>query len=134
MVKGQQNDTTILLGLKGYKGGEERLREHRNALIAAQVSPTHMVSISWGKYSIPGAMAEVFILRFTAAAGSVGRDCKRTFAGGKELVHTVTEVRQRKVLGILRDDRIATLKKFLLEVISTPFGKEPISSWHKQSW
>jgi len=28
-------------------------------------------------------------------------------------VHTVTEVKQRRVLGILRDDRIATLKKFL---------------------
>jgi transposase len=31
----------------------------------------------------------------------------------QEMVHTVTEVKQRKVLGILRDDRIATLKKFL---------------------
>ena len=31
----------------------------------------------------------------------------------QELVHTVTEVKQGKVLGILRDDRIATLKKFL---------------------
>jgi len=34
----------------------------------------------------------------------------------QELVHTVTEVKQRKVLGILRDDRIATLKKFLSKV------------------
>lgn len=33
----------------------------------------------------------------------------------QELVHSVTEVKQRKVLGILRDDRIATLKKFLNE-------------------
>jgi hypothetical protein len=32
----------------------------------------------------------------------------------QELVHTVTEVKQRKVMGILRDDRIAaTLKEFL---------------------
>ena len=31
----------------------------------------------------------------------------------QELVHTVTEVKQRKVLGILRDERITTLKKFL---------------------
>ena len=31
----------------------------------------------------------------------------------QELVHTVTEVKQKRVLGILRDDRIATLKKFL---------------------
>ena len=48
MVKDQENGTTILLGLKGYegRGGQERLREHRNALIAAQVSPTHMVSTS----------------------------------------------------------------------------------------
>lgn len=30
----------------------------------------------------------------------------------QELVYTVTEVKKRKVLGILRDDRIATLKKF----------------------
>ncbi len=30
-----------------------------------------------------------------------------------ELVHMVTEVKKRKVLGILRDDRIATLKNFL---------------------
>jgi transposase len=34
----------------------------------------------------------------------------------QELVHTVTEVKQRKMLGILRDDRIATLKKFLSKV------------------
>ena len=34
----------------------------------------------------------------------------------QELVHTVTEVKQRKVLGILRDDRIATLKKFLTKI------------------
>jgi transposase len=31
----------------------------------------------------------------------------------QELVHTVTEVKQRKVVGILKDDRIATLKEFL---------------------
>ncbi|MCL0091790.1 transposase [Dehalococcoidales bacterium] len=34
----------------------------------------------------------------------------------QELVHTVTEVKQRKVLGILRDDRLATLKKFLSKI------------------
>lgn len=34
----------------------------------------------------------------------------------QELVHTVTEVKQRKVLGVLRDDRIVTLKKFLVKV------------------
>ncbi len=34
----------------------------------------------------------------------------------QELVHTVTEVKQRKVVGILRDDRMATLKKFLSKV------------------
>jgi transposase len=34
----------------------------------------------------------------------------------QELVHTVTEVKQRKVLGVLRDDRIATLKKFLTKI------------------
>ncbi len=34
----------------------------------------------------------------------------------QELVHTVTEVKQREVLGILRDDRIATLKKFLSKI------------------
>jgi transposase len=31
----------------------------------------------------------------------------------QELVHIVTEVKQRKVVGILKDDRIATLKEFL---------------------
>jgi len=31
----------------------------------------------------------------------------------QEMVYTVTEVKQRKVVGILRDDRIATLKKSL---------------------
>lgn len=31
-------------------------------------------------------------------------------------MHTITEVKQRKVLGILRDDRIATLKKFLSKI------------------
>ena len=34
----------------------------------------------------------------------------------QELVHTVTEVKQRRVPGILRDDRIATLKRFLSKV------------------
>ena len=34
----------------------------------------------------------------------------------QELVHTVTEVKQRKVVGILRDDRIATLKNFLTKI------------------
>ena len=34
----------------------------------------------------------------------------------QELVHTITEVKQSKVLGILRDDRIATLKKSLSKV------------------
>lgn len=32
------------------------------------------------------------------------------------MIYTVTEVKQRKVLGILRDDRIATLKKFLSKI------------------
>ena len=36
----------------------------------------------------------------------------------QELVHTVTEVKQRKVVGILRDDRIATLKNFLTKIPS----------------
>ena len=34
----------------------------------------------------------------------------------QELVHIITEVKQRRVLGILRDDRIATLKKFLSKI------------------
>ncbi len=34
----------------------------------------------------------------------------------QEMVHTVTEVKQRRVLGILRDDRIATLKRFLSKI------------------
>jgi transposase len=34
----------------------------------------------------------------------------------QELVFTVTEVRQRKMLGILKDDRIATLKAFLSKI------------------
>jgi len=33
-----------------------------------------------------------------------------------DMVHTVTEVKKRKVLGILRDDRIATLKTFLKKI------------------
>jgi len=36
----------------------------------------------------------------------------------QELVHTVTEVKKRKVLGILKDDRIATLKRFLSKIPS----------------
>jgi transposase len=32
------------------------------------------------------------------------------------MVHTVTEVKRRKVLGVLRDDRIATLKTFLRKI------------------
>ena len=34
----------------------------------------------------------------------------------QRLVHTVTEVKKRRVLGILRDDRIATLKEFLSNI------------------
>jgi len=34
----------------------------------------------------------------------------------QELVHTVTEVKKRKMLGILRDDRVATLKMFLKKI------------------
>lgn len=34
----------------------------------------------------------------------------------QELVHTVTEVKKRRVLGILRNDRIATLKEFLSKI------------------
>ncbi len=33
-----------------------------------------------------------------------------------ELVHTVTEVKKRRVLGVLKDDRIATLKEFLNKI------------------
>ncbi len=36
----------------------------------------------------------------------------------QELVHTITEVKKRKVLGILKDDRIATLKRFLSKIPS----------------
>jgi len=34
----------------------------------------------------------------------------------RDLVHTVTEVKRRRVLGILKDDRIATLKEFLNKI------------------
>ena len=34
----------------------------------------------------------------------------------QEMVYTVTEVRAKRVLGILRDDRIATLKNFLTKI------------------
>jgi transposase len=34
----------------------------------------------------------------------------------QEMVHTIAEVKQRRVLGILRDDRIATLKRFLSRI------------------
>ena len=34
----------------------------------------------------------------------------------QDMVHTVTEVKQRKVVGILGDDRIATLKTFLSKI------------------
>ena len=36
----------------------------------------------------------------------------------QELVHTVTEVKKRRVLGILRDDRMVTLKEFLSKIPS----------------
>jgi hypothetical protein len=35
----------------------------------------------------------------------------------QELVLTVTEIKQRKVVGILRDDRITTLKEFLSKIL-----------------
>ena len=41
----------------------------------------------------------------------------------QDVVHTITEVKKRKVLGILRDDRTATLK-MLLKKIPKDGGKE----------
>jgi transposase len=37
----------------------------------------------------------------------------------QDMVHTVTEVKKRGVLGVLKDDRIATLKDFLKKIPST---------------
>ncbi len=34
----------------------------------------------------------------------------------QDLVPTITEVKQRKILGVLRDDRIATLRGFLSNI------------------
>ena len=34
----------------------------------------------------------------------------------QEMVHTVTDVRTKRILGILKDDRIATLKNFLTRI------------------
>jgi len=34
----------------------------------------------------------------------------------QDLVYTVTEVKQRKMIGVLRDDRIATLRGFLSNI------------------
>ncbi len=82
MAKGQDNGATILLGFKDCKveevrGGEEKVvvkttkvRGELNALIVAQASSMGTACASQGKYSIPGAMAEGFILNSTAAAGS----------------------------------------------------------------
>ena len=81
MARGQENGTTILLGLKDYKveevwGGEEKVvvkteaKDELDALIAAQVRCTGKACASQGKHSIPGAMAEEFTLSSTAADGS----------------------------------------------------------------
>jgi len=200
MAKGQDNGTTILLGLKDYKvgevwGGEDRVMV--KTVVKGREKCPHCGS---GKVYGHGMCKPREVLHTWSNGKKVYlelhrrrwkcRDCKRTFAEGKglvrsrsrltrpaeaealwqlkdrnfsqvtrelgigygtlrrllereideealsfiqdeneiylgidehsfrhqELVHTVTEVKKRKMLGVLRDDRIATLKKFLSKV------------------
>ena len=183
MAKGQDNGTTILLGLKDYKvgevwGGEDRVKGRKKCphcgsakLYGHGMCKPREVLHTWSNGR--KVCLQLHHRRWKC------RDCKHTFAEGRELVrsrsrltrqaevealwqlkdrnfsqvrrelgvsygtlrrllereiveealgidehsfrhlelvHTVTEVKQRKVLGILRDDRIATLKKFLSKV------------------
>jgi transposase len=154
MARRQDNGTTTLLELKGYKvgegwGGEEKVVVKTE--VKGRIKCPHC-----GSSKLYGhGMCQP---RETLHTWSNGRgvyleshrgrwkccDCKRTFAEGRdlvrsrsrltrqaeaealwqlkdrnfslrhqELVHTVTEVKQRKIVGMLRDDRIATLKEFL---------------------
>ncbi len=200
MTKGQENGTTILLGLKGYKVGEVRGGEKRVIVKTEVKGRKKCPHCGSGKLYRHGMCKPREVLHTWSNGRRVYlelhrhrwkcRDCKRTFTEGRELVrsrsrltrqaevealwqlkdrnfsqvsrelgvgygtlrsllereideealgfiqdedeiylgidehsfrhqelvHTVTEVKQRKVLGILRDDRIATLKKFLIKV------------------
>jgi len=50
----------------------------------------------------------------------------------QELVHMVTEVKKKRVLGILSDDRIITLKKFLDKISKDKVMEVCIDM--KESW
>ena len=90
MAKSQENGITILLGLKDYRVGEVVGSEER------EIDEEAMGFIQ--------GEDEIYL----------GID-EHSFRH-QELVHTVTEVKKRRVLGVLRDDRIATLKKFLSKI------------------
>ena len=90
MAKSQENGATILLGLKDYRVGEVVGSEER------EIDEEAMGFIQ--------GEDEIYL----------GID-EHSFRH-QELVHTVTEVKKRRVLGVLRDDRIATLKKFLSKI------------------
>jgi len=90
VAKSQENGATILLGLKDYRVGEVVGSEER------EIDEEAMGFIQ--------GEDEIYL----------GID-EHSFRH-QELVHTVTEVKKRRVLGVLRDDRIATLKKFLSKI------------------
>jgi len=200
MAKGQDNGTTILLGLEDYKVGKVRGGEEKVVVEIALVGAENCPHCGSGKLYPHGQCKPREVLHTWSNGKKVYlefhrhrwkcRDCKHTFTEGRklvrprsrltrpaeaealwqlkdrnfsqvtrelgigygtlrrllereideealgfiqdegeihlgidehsfkhqELVHTVTEVKQRKVLGILRDDRIATLKKFLTRI------------------
>jgi len=126
MARGQDNGTTILLGLKDCKvgevvGGEERVVVKTSAKGKEKKCPHCGSARLYGH----GSCKPREVLHTWSNGRRVYldlhrrrlkcRDCKHSFRH-QELVHTVTEVKQRRVLGILRDDRIATLKKFLSKI------------------
>ena len=51
----------------------------------------------------------------------------------QDMVHTVTEVKRKKILGILRDDRIATLKALLRRIPKDKVKKSPCGGLDKDS-
>ncbi len=98
MAKGQDNGTTILLGLEDYKVGKVRGREDR-VTVKTEVKGTEKCPYCGSGEVYGHGMCEPRVVLHTRSNGRRGnlqlhrrrwkcRDCKHTFAEGRELVRS----------------------------------------------
>ena len=104
MARSQEDGITILLGLKGYEVGKVS-EDAEEIMVEVEAKP--------GGISCPCCSSTKLYRHGLCPERTVLHSFRH-----QELVHTITEVKKRKVLGILKDDRIATLKRFLSKIPS----------------